>query len=503
MDRHWLGEAMTELSDVEVFGTPAPPKEMSDADVFGAPSPPRYGGLADALAPPLVSDQAKPFVNSTTTGGIMKAFGHGFGEGFGADRLGLSSESTKWLSQIGIFAPEGQKAYQNPFQAFNEGVLVNTAAFLDGAWRTVQGTYRGVQGAGVELGHELSGGKLERGLSAIGLGSPEQLMRDVVSVPDALMGSPHPTGMFKTPGFKELADGIRPATEADAAAAWSKDNNARLSTALETMPEETRQKVVDLAGEADDIHSATGGEPTPEQQARLSAIRDEVNDHLTEAGYEKPTQPEMSSPIAAAPDLGVIGPEKPTVADLSDKPAADVPAALRPKPDGEAQSLPDGGWRARFDQYVGKMTQPEDIRQLIRDSADENNDFPDARRYDPKLPLNDAQNLADAAGMDIAEVDRSKVGAQLMSPAHVDRAMQIMIQATRNVKDAARDVISDASEENLIKFQEHLMRRDMAVETIVGIRSTWGRVGNVLNRYTKEVKDGASLDTFIKETCPI
>lgn len=494
--------------DTDQFGGTAldEPKDQFGGIAIGEaphPSPPISGaqGSDNEAYRPLVSQDAMPFVNSTTTGGIMKAFGQGFDEAFGAEQLGMSDEGAKWLSKIGIFAPEGAKKYDNPFHAFNEGVMVNAAAFLDGAIRTVNATYRGLQGAGVELGAELSGGKLERGLDAIGLGSPEQLARDIVSMPDAFMGSQHPTGMFKQASFKDLVDGAGNVTTIKSFAGdWSKENNLRLNSALEAMPAETREKVVKLAGEADDIKG--GGELGPEQQSRLSAIRDEVNGHLADAGYEKPPQPEMVSPLAEASDLGVIGQEKPTVADLSDKPPADVPAALRAT-EGEAQPVPDSGWRGRFEQFVGKLTQPDDIRELIRNSADENNDFPDARRYDPKLPLNDAQNLADAAGMDVSEVDRGKVGAQLMSPAHVDRAMQIMIQATRNVKDSAKDVISDASEQNLIKFQEHLMRRDMAVETIVGIRSTWGRVGNVLNRYTREVKDGDALDTFIKDTCPL
>lgn len=104
-----MGGAVTELSDAEVFGAP---KEMSDADVMGAPagpSPPISG-------PDGWTTASKGFVNSTGVGSIMKAFGEGFGEGFGPDRLGLSKESTEWLSKSGIFAPSGQKHYENPFQ---------------------------------------------------------------------------------------------------------------------------------------------------------------------------------------------------------------------------------------------------------------------------------------------------------------------------------------------------------------------------------------------------
>src|SRR6266705_2592183 len=114
------------------------------------------------------SEAAKPVVNSTSVGSIMRAFGEGFGEAWGPERLGLSKESTQWLSEKGIFAPAGQKNYENPFQAFNEGVIVNTATALDAAWRTASGVFRGAQAAGVEAG----------------------LPRDVVALPEAFMGSP-------------------------------------------------------------------------------------------------------------------------------------------------------------------------------------------------------------------------------------------------------------------------------------------------------------------------
>src|SRR6266568_1000619 len=121
------------------------------------------------------SEAAKPVINSTSVGSIMRAFGEGFGEAWGPERLGLSKENTQWLSEKGIFAPAGQKHYENPFQAFNEGVIVNTATTLDAAVRTASGVFRGAQAAGVEAG----------------------LPRDVVALPEAFMGSPGSLGKIK------------------------------------------------------------------------------------------------------------------------------------------------------------------------------------------------------------------------------------------------------------------------------------------------------------------
>jgi hypothetical protein len=47
LDRHRLGEAMSEMTDAEVFGKP---KEMSDDEVFGKPDAPiRWGNVSEAM----------------------------------------------------------------------------------------------------------------------------------------------------------------------------------------------------------------------------------------------------------------------------------------------------------------------------------------------------------------------------------------------------------------------------------------------------------------------
>ena len=101
-------------------------------------------------------------------GQIAAAFGHAFSESWGPERLGLSDESIQWGQKVGLFRNlEDDKL--NPFRAFNETIFGAGAYMLDGLSRGFQAGYAGAQAAGVAAG----------------------LPRDVVSMPDAFMGSPH------------------------------------------------------------------------------------------------------------------------------------------------------------------------------------------------------------------------------------------------------------------------------------------------------------------------
>jgi hypothetical protein len=378
---------------VDVPALAAPPKATDGwVDVPQQGATPGAGPQAPISGPDGWSTAAKGMVNSTSVGSIMRAFGEGFGEAWGPERLGLSKESTQWLSEKGIFAPAGQKNFENPFQAFNEGVIVNTASALDAAVRTASGVFRGAQAAGEEAG----------------------LPRDFVAAPEAFMGSP-------------------------------------------------------------------GG---------LGEIR---------------VRPGLPKEVAEARDLGVIGPERPAIADLAGKPAAEIAETLKPREaaanarPGEkvTQEVGNDPWQQRFDQFVGKLNTPEDVKQLIRDAATENGQFPAARAGD--IPLRDIENIADAAGVAPEEINAKSLGRRLDNDAKVRVAMQAMLQTASNITDLARDVRSDPSPENLIKFQEAIMRRDLAVEQVVGLRAEWGRTGNAIQEFQTKVKDQAGLSDFLKD----
>jgi hypothetical protein len=387
-----------------------------------APAWPGQAEQVDAPAPPISGPDgwttaAQPFVNSTSVGSIMRAFGHGFGEAWGPEQLGLSKDSTEWLAKTGIFA-QGSK-FENPFQAFNEGVIVNSATALDAAWRGVKGTLHGVGAAAYEAG------------------AP----RDVAGI---LGGEYLPVGhtarLSFRPGLpKENASGI-PETPSG----------------------------VKLAAEA---------EATPKPNPIVEAVEQ-------------------------AQDLGIIGPDRPPISEGAPKDVAErVTSANAEGPKGEkvTQELPgqQDAWQQRFDGFVGKLDAPADVQQLIRDSAKENGDFLPARQGN--IPLSHVEGIADAAGVDASEINIRGLGRKLQNDAEVRTAMRLMLQVTDDVKNAAREVKADGSPESLIKLQESIMRRDLAVEQVVGLRAEWGRTGNVIQEFMRDVKDQEGLNNFLKD----
>ena len=207
--------------------------------------------------------------------------------------------------------------------------------------------------------------------------------------------------------------------------------------------------------------------------------------------------------LSAAKDLGVIGEPRRPVSE-----GTPAEAAARTAGGGPGQPTPPGGggpsgaapqpnpWRDRFDHFVGKLDTGEDVKQLIRNAADERGEFPAARQGDIKQSQID--DIAAAAGVEPGEINKRGLGRLLKNDAEVGTAMRLMLQATENMKAAAREVKADGSFENLAKLQESIMRRDLAVEQIVGLRAEWGRTGNVFQEFMRDVKDQESLSGFLK-----
>lgn len=311
-------------------------------------------------------------------------------EGAGTEPLGFSNANVKWLIDNGMFRSKpGIESVGDVFKAFNEGIMFPAAKAADAAWRLPGSLFRGAQQLGMELG----------------------LPRDVVAMPEAFMGTPHPTGI----------------------------------------PAETLGRAI----------------------------------------------------TAEAQDLGVIG-ERPQITDGAPEQAANaavpsrVMAAERTGDDVLRGPAPEADpWKARFEQFVGKLNTGEDVKQLIRDSATENGDFLPARQGD--IPLRQVEDLATAAGVEPGSVNPSGVGRLLQNDAQVRSAMQGMLIATENVRAAAREVKTEASEENLMKLQEAMLRRDTWVEQVVGHRAEWGRTGNVFQEFLQATKEEEGFTQFLKD----
>jgi hypothetical protein len=218
---------------------------------------------------------------------------------------------------------------------------------------------------------------------------------------------------------------------------------------------------------------------------------------------------ERAPMLAEGRDLGVIGPERPPVdvAKPAEAAAASVPRPPEAAPPARAiaaeapsdvvRSEQPNGWRARFDEFVGKINTGEDAKDLIRNAADQNDDFPAARAGD--IPLRQVEDLANAAGVPAETVDRTGAGRLLQNDNQVRNAMQAMLAATEEVKAAAREVRTDGSPENLQKLQEAMLRRDMWVEQVVGHRAEWGRTGNVFQEFLARTKEENGFTEWMKD----
>lgn len=321
----------------------------------------------------------------------------------------------------------------SPFKAFNEGVILPLAASLDASMRYPMALYHGLQAAGVEAG----------------------LPGDVVSIFEAEAGSPHaiepPPRLAKSQSF------VRPA-------------------AGDLHPAEAIRDVGELGA------PAPAGAITPPEALPALADIDEAHDLGVIGPSRRPISEGTPAEAArAAVDGGTAGAEPP----------GGPPSGGEPSPPGS------NPWRDRFEHFVGKLDTADDVKQLIREAADERGEFPAARQGD--IPLSHVEAIADAAGVEPSEINARGLGRNLKNDAEVRIAMQLMLQMTDNVKAAAQEVRADGSPENLIKLQEAIMRRDLAVEQVVGLRAEWGRTGNVIQEFMRDVRDGEALNDFLKK----
>lgn len=231
--------------------------------------------------------------------------------------------------------------------------------------------------------------------------------------------------------------------------------------------------------------------PTPEEVQRGRAI-------LAQSMAEEVSKNAVS--LSEARGLGVIGPEKEpvTTGSPAEKAAKSIPAeGVKDEKVTQEVGTAKDAWRQRFDESVGKLKTGEEIKQLIKDAADAQEDFPAARAGD--VPLQHVEQIADAAGVDPASINARGLGRQFKTDIEVRLAYQAMISLTEKVKEAARNHKTEPTEQSRIALQEALMRRDLAVEQVVGFRAEWGRVGNTIQEFMERVKNQEQLGEFLNE----
>lgn len=164
---------------------------------------------------------------------------------------------------------------------------------------------------------------------------------------------------------------------------------------------------------------------------------------------------------------------------------------------------------------IENLNTPEDVSEVIRQTARDNDDFMQGRRG----VISDGQvlDLADALGMDASKLEKRKLG-QAFNAEQVVAARKLLIQSASEVRDAMSKA-ADGEDTDVLAYAETKARHIMIQEQVSGITAEAGRAlrafrelegsdvakatGDFLKQATgqdlfqlkEEAKLGASLDT--------
>lgn len=120
---------------------------------------------------------------------------------------------------------------------------------------------------------------------------------------------------------------------------------------------------------------------------------------------------------------------------------------------------------------LSRITAPEDVKNVIRQAAEESNNFVDARRG--AMSLAETEALADASGIPTEALLKRKVGEAF----NAEEAVQLrkaMVQSATEVRDLAAKAVS-GSEADVLAFHEATTRHIAIQEQVAGMTAEAGR----------------------------
>ncbi len=164
---------------------------------------------------------------------------------------------------------------------------------------------------------------------------------------------------------------------------------------------------------------------------------------------------------------------------------------------------------------LDNLNTPEDVSQVIRETAEDTGGFMEARRG----VISDGQvlDLADALGMDPKFLNSRKLG-EAFNAEQVMAARKLLIKSATNVRDLMRKA-ADGTDDDVMAYAEAKARHVMIQEQVSGITAEAGRAlrafrkiegsdeakavgdflkdatGRTLNQLREEAKFGAKLET--------
>ena len=230
-----------------------------------------------------------------------------------------------------------------------------------------------------------------------------------------------------------------------------------------------------LALEADDTETAAGAPARPEPIP----------------GWDTPIEPRPapSQGTAAAPGQ----PAEPGGATARARGEAEKPNTVDPNaplPRAESKLMDKAG-----NIRVENLNTPEDVSEVIRQTARDNGGFQDVRG-----PISDAEvlGLADAAGVDAAYLDTRKLGEAWTAP-QIVALRRLLIQTATAVRDAAVKA-AEGGEAEIMAYAEAVQRHRMVQERVSSVTAEAGRALRAFqSKFTEGMADAKQISAIVQD----
>lgn len=264
----------------------------------------------------------------------------------------------------------------------------------------------------------------------------------------------------------------------------------------------------------DNIHEKLAAKTPPEQAAgvadnvratidRLAKQEPEIYDELktAESSAGTPSGPSAApSAPAGAPEAAEPAPKQSNEISTGrgDIAPEGKPVQREPEPGNPNARL--GRSESKFVDKAGNirldnLNTPEDINAVIRETANENDNFMGARRG--KISDDQVLSLADALGMDPKMLDERKLG-QAFNAEQVVAARKLLIKSAENVRDLASKA-SEGNEADLMAYAEARTRHISIQEQVSGITAEAGRALRAF-RFLQGAEEAKAVGEIIKES---
>lgn len=480
---------------------------------------------------------------------ILHATGQGFSDGWGEAELGLSPESEKWLREKGLITGV-EASHLDSLRAINEAVVRPTAMAVEAFLRSFSSVTRGVGALGASVAEEtglaeavgLPSSSLERELvmlsetvlmlsgatpGAMGSGSSIQAARmskrtaerlareskrDIAELrkPGVLEEPPVPHAQRPfddlapadpTP-VKTTATGRKSARQeaADAAAA------PEPAPAKSAAPEGAAPKVEPTSARAKDFAETGNYDVVLSDGSKVQIFRDTTqfsypvwhkagDKGVFDAGLGSTKKEALERLEAGVVKVDAATPT-PAAAAATPTPAAAAAApksaaAEGPKPSVATEAAPLTDKAGNIN--LNRIEAPDDVIDVIRNVARENDDFIGPRRG--VVPLEETKELAESMGMTVKDLMKRKVG-QAFNAEELTAARNLNVQAAtdvvaraklleRTIADAKAGGSAEAVAAARLDLKAAVDRHTLIQEQVAGAASESGRAQSAL-RITAE-----------------